>query len=208
MAESLLRWACASEEGADSADPLLRRLGLRCLRMGRGKTPFTIRPAVLADAESIVRVHHAAVHRSGATSYPREVLDAWSGEPIEARFARMRQAIASADELVLVAEDGPRVIAFGSVVVSLEELRSLYVHPDAWRRGAGAMLLAELERLATGRGLTRLQLKSSLNAEPFYQALGYAVVGPGVHQIGAGLTMSCVKMHKDLILGKGRSEHC
>lgn len=131
-------------------------------------------------------------------SYPKEVLDAWSGEPGEARFARMRQAIGSSDELVLVAEDGQRVIGFGSVVVSLEELRSLYVHPDTWRRGVGAVLLAELERLATGRGLTRLRLKSSLSAEAFYRRSGYAVVGPGVHRIAAGLKMACVKMCKEL----------
>ena len=157
-----------------------------------------IRSGVAEDAESIVRVHHASVHRAGAASYPNKVLDAWFGEPREARFARMRQAIGSADELVLVAEDGQRVIGFGSIVLSLGELRSLYVHPDAWRRGVGAVLLAELERLAAGRGLTRLQLKASLNAEPFYQASGYASDGPGVHQIGAGLTMACVKMHKEL----------
>ena len=101
-------------------------------------------------------------------SYPKEVLDAWSGEPGEARFARMRQAIGSSDELVLVAEDGQRVIGFGSVVLSLEELRSLYVHPDTWRRGVGAVLLAELERLATGRGLTiPRSIRSFTAARPF-----------------------------------------
>ena len=173
-------------------------LGLRCARMDPREAPLSLRPANLADAEDIVRVHHAAVHTSGATSYSEEVLDAWSGDPSEARFERMRRAIASEDELVLVAESSSRVIAFGSVVVSLTELRSLYVHPDASRRGVGAALLAELERLAVKRGLTRLQLKASLNAEAFYRRSGYAVVGPGVHQIAAGLTMACVEMRKEL----------
>lgn len=164
-----------------------------------------LRPAVLEDAEAIVRVHHAAVHASAANTYRPEVLEAWSGVPSEARFARMRQAIASADESILVAEDARRVIGFGSVVLSLEELRSLYVHPEAWRRGAGAALLAELERLAMGRGLTRLQLKSSLNAEPFYRAAGFVAIGPGTHRIGDGLTMECVRMHKDLLPPDGRT---
>jgi putative acetyltransferase len=52
-------------------------------------------------------------------------------------------------------------------------LRACYVSPDAVRRGCGRRLVAEIELIARARGLVRLEVASSLNAEPFYTRLGY-----------------------------------
>lgn len=162
-----------------------------------------VRPAVAADAAAIVAVHHAAVHRSAAAAYPRETLDAWSGPPGEARFRRMREVIEEGDELVLVAEvEGSRIVGFGAVIPRLEELRSLYVDPDAGGRGVGTRLLAALERLAVERGLARLTLNSSVNAEGFYRRAGYATVERGVHRLGSGHELACVRMVKAMA-GRG-----
>lgn len=153
-----------------------------------------IRPAVAADAAAIVAVHHAAVHRSAAAAYPRETLDAWSGPPGEARFRRMREVIAEVE--------GSRIVGFGEVIPRLEELRSLYVDPDAGGRGVGTRLLAALERLAVERGLARLTLNSSVNAEGFYRRAGYATLERGVHRLGSGHELACVRMVKAMV-GRG-----
>jgi hypothetical protein len=39
--------------------------------------------------------------------------------------------------------------------------------------GVGSALVKEMERIAGDRGLTHLELHASINAEPFYTALGY-----------------------------------
>ena len=67
----------------------------------------------------------------------------------------------------------------GALVVSRSELRACYVVPEAARSGVGTALVNEIERIAREHGLTHLQLESSINAEPFYRAVGYAVVERG-----------------------------
>jgi putative acetyltransferase len=157
-----------------------------------------IRPATPADAEAIINLHFAAVHQTAAAFYTNEVLDTWSTPPDERRYQRIRNAIAKGDELFVVAEDASEVIGFGSILPSAQELHAVYVHPKAGRRGIGARILIGLERLAVERGLSRLQLDASLNAEAFYRRAGYEVVERGLFQLGGGVEMGAVKMRKEL----------
>jgi putative acetyltransferase len=163
----------------------------------------TVRPAVSADAVAIIDVHFAAVHRTASTFYSSEVLDNWSPQPNEARYQQMREIIAGDEELVLVAEDASGVVAFGSIVPRLRELRAVYVHPNTGRRGVGSQVLAALERLALERGIPQLQMVASVNAEAFYRRAGYEVVESGTHRLRAGQEMACVKMAKHLAPYRG-----
>jgi GNAT superfamily N-acetyltransferase len=158
----------------------------------------TIRPARVADAQAIIDLHFAAVHRIAATFYPPAVLDSWSSRPDEARDQRMREVIAGGDELVLVAETASGVVAFASVEPRLRVLRAVYVHPDAGGRGVGSQLLTALERLVVVRGVLELHVDASVNAEAFYQRAGYEVVEYGIHRLATGQDMACVKMFKKL----------
>jgi putative acetyltransferase len=160
-----------------------------------------IRPATEADAEAIIDLHFAAVHQTAAAFYLPEVLDSWSRPPDERRYQQIRQAVAKGEELIVVAQDASGVVGFGSIVPSLRELHAVYVHPKAGRRGIGSRILIELERLAVDRGVPRLRMDASVNAEAFYQRAGYEIVEPSVFRLGAGLEMASVKMKKELIPG-------
>ena len=161
-------------------------------------TLIRIRPAVEADATGLSRVHFAAVRRTAAPFYPTDVIERWSPAPDERRREQFRSAIVGNDELFLVAERGGEVVGFGSIVPSSEELRAVYVHPDVGRSGVGGAILRGLEELAMARGLWRLQMDASLNAEAFYSRQGYEVIERGIHRMGAGVGMACVKMRKSL----------
>jgi hypothetical protein len=91
--------------------------------------PVTVRPAVAADAKAIIDLHFAAVHRTASTSNPPEVLDSWSRPPDETRYQQMRDAIAGGDEVVVVAEAPSGIVAFGSIVPRLRELRAVLEIP-------------------------------------------------------------------------------
>lgn len=67
-------------------------------------TPIHIRKARLEDAEAMVLVHYAAVHRVASGDYPPEILEAWSMTPDEARYRQMEQLIANGDAALFVAE--------------------------------------------------------------------------------------------------------
>lgn len=162
------------------------------------KSLFRIRPAELADAEAMVRVHFDAVRRTAAGFYPTEVIEGWSREPGERRFANIRSVIAEGNKRLIVAVQGGAIVAFGGIAVLSGEISAVYVHPSAGRRGVGGLVLAELERMAVEYGLSSLHLKASVNAESFYSRHGYLVTGRGTHPLPNGIEMSCVAMTKSL----------
>jgi putative acetyltransferase len=157
-----------------------------------------LRSAGPSDVVAIADLHFAAVHQTAATAYSPDVLESWSRRPDESRYQEVRAAIAGGDELFLVAEIASEVVAFGSVVPRLRELRAVYVHPTVGRRGIGSQILAALERLALAAGMVDLQMDASVNAEAFYRRAGYEVVKRGTHRLSTGHEMACVRMAKGL----------
>src|SRR3990170_4334055 len=142
---------------------------------------FHVRLAVMSDAESIVRTHHEAVWNTARHHYPADVLEAWAVTLTDDSYEQVRQEIADADMVVLVAESTSRIAGFGMIVPADEELRAVYVDPAFGRQGVGTAILHRLEQTARERSVTRLNLASSLNAEAFYAKHGYDVVERGVH---------------------------
>jgi putative acetyltransferase len=159
---------------------------------------FRVREAVETDAEAVARVLFEAIHGSASRYYSSEVIASWARVPDELRCSQIRRAIAGTDELCLVAEHKGEVVGFGSIVPSLSELRALYVRTDVGRRGVGAAILHDLERMAVARGLSELHMDASINAEVFYQRHGYQVIERGEHRLANGAQMACVKMRKPL----------
>jgi putative acetyltransferase len=157
-----------------------------------------VRPAVGNDARALVNLHFASVRHFAAGHYPTEILQLWSTPPDDRRYERMRLAIASDVELVLVAESMGAICGFGSIVATEQELRSLYVDPAFGRRGIGSALLSRLELLAVAKGMRELQLKASLNAEAFYRKRGFKIIRQGLHRLSGGIDMQCLEMRKSL----------
>jgi putative acetyltransferase len=102
------------------------------------------------------------------------------------------------NETTVVAEMDGKIVGFGTIVESNNELRALYVSANFGRQGVGSALLRELEKLAKERGCGELHLDSSLTAAPFYANHGYEETGQGEHTLSSGNKMACVKMRKAL----------
>ena len=71
-------------------------------------------------------------------------------------------------------------------------------HARGRSAGCGSALVHEIERLARGHGLTRLDLAASLNAEAFYAAHGYEVRERSEVVLRNGHRMAAVWMGKHL----------
>ena len=61
----------------------------------------------------------------------------------------------------------------------------LYVDPAAHGSGVGRLLMREMEWRAVSCGCGRLGVVSTLNAVPFYEAVGFRVVADHLHGAGA-----------------------
>jgi GNAT superfamily N-acetyltransferase len=158
--------------------------------------PVFVHPMQPDEARRFLEIHHESVRGLAATDYSPPVIDAWAAPITDERlqcFLQNRDA-----EIRLIAEMDGEPVGIGALVVANSELRACYVLPSATRRGVGAAIVAEIERLAHEHGLRELHLESSVTAEPFYVALGYRVERRGEHRIAPGVAMAAITMRKDL----------
>ena len=176
--------------------------------MSREECGVSLRLARESDAETIVRIQFEAFHAAASAFYPTEVMQCWAPEPSAPRADELRLAIAREGPLWIVAELEGTLVGFGSLAAPARELRGVYVVASAARRGVGGSIVAELERLASVRGVTSLELIAPLNAEKFFARRGYRVVGRHIERFAAPeLRMACLKMQKGLPAAVALPEH-
>ena len=95
----------------------------------------------------------------------------------------LAETIAAAGSVVLVAEDGGRMVGFCTAYMTLESIRfglrcwveELVVDPERRSEGIGAALLAEARRWAAERKASHLKLDSGIarvDAHRFYEQEG------------------------------------
>lgn len=92
--------------------------------------------------------------------------------------------IEQADNSLLVAVEGGRILAVGSVT-DAGTIGLNYVSPDARFRGVSRALLRALEARAVERGNRRCALTSTETARRFYRSNGYVESGPPSGAFGA-----------------------
>lgn len=160
---------------------------------------MSVRNACAADAELLVRLHHAAVHEAARHDYPQDVLDAWSPPPDERRFAWMRGQIAAGKNRVLVAA-APDGSVTGFCMFSTTDgwIQAVYVTPARSGSGIGRRLLRMAEQEIAARDGCSARLNASQNALRFYLREGYVVVRATTQALADGTRMDCLEMHKDL----------
>ncbi len=127
-----------------------------------------IRPVVGSDANDLVDL-------LASLGFPAPL------EEVDERLQRLMEA----NEAVLVAAGGDRLLGFVSIHVtpvlhraaSVGRLTALVVAPDHRRRGIGRTLVEAAEVLLIARGCEMIEITSNLKlteAHEFYERLGYA----------------------------------
>lgn len=160
--------------------------------MPRG-TALSIRRARDTDRDAIWRVHTDSIRALCAGWYGAAEIETWIGRltPDVYRGAILHR-------VVLVAEQDGEMIGFGQLDLDRAEIEAVYVGPGTARHGIGSRLLRALEDVARIRGLTRLHLCASLNAQAFYAARGYRPVQKEQHRLTDAVSLDCVRMEKAL----------
>jgi GrpB-like predicted nucleotidyltransferase (UPF0157 family)/L-amino acid N-acyltransferase YncA len=169
--------------------PFVRRV----LTLAVGETTFTVRPARDADAPGIFEAHTKAIREICSGSYSEREIEAWAGRHyLGAHLPAIRS------QRVVVVEDGEGIAGFGELDHEGGEVRAVYVHPRAVRRGIGSAILAELERIARDAGLRSLHLSASINAVSFYQRRDFRAENRTTLSLAPDVAIACVVMRKDL----------
>lgn len=172
---------------------------------------MSIRRARLADARGIAEVNVAAWRSAYRGLLPDYVLDDLS---LTDREARWRERIARPWGHIFVAEQAEHIVGFAACGNSQDEdidrqevgeIYVIYVHPDQWRQGVGAMLLGEAIgclREDRFQQVILWVLSGNKRAIRFYEALGFAADGVSkMKQRSDGSQMAVVRYRRSIGYG-------
>lgn len=164
-----------------------------------------VRPATPDDRRAIRECHVAAIRAYAPDAYDERQVAAWAekDDPLDEDYpvesAAHHLVVAERDDDPGARTDG--VVAYGHLVPEKQELRAVYVHPDAARDGVGTTVLEHLESRARDLALDELRLWASLNAVGFYERAGYVCVEREtvmkIHD-GESVDLDVVQMRKPL----------
>lgn len=153
-------------------------------------TAVHIRKAGIDDAATSFAIRRDAIREQCRGHYPQDDLDIWMAGTMSETFAR-RVA-----EVFYVAIVDEMVVGTGMIDLASGRIDAVFVLPAYMGQGVGRAMVDYLERLAVEAGLGELQLESTLNAAPFYRALGFEGEGQSVYRSGLGVSIACVPMVK------------
>lgn len=155
--------------------------------------PVAIRPARFDDAAGICAVHRASIAGICSACYTPREIDIWTGLLTPDKYAEPLRS-----QVMFVAEREGEVVGFSQLDTEQALVLAVYVLPGMLGTGVGRALLQRLEDAARQRGIPRLALDATLNAEPFYARAGYGRIRMNQHRLAPDVALACVRMEKSL----------
>ena len=136
--------------------------------MAQANPKLALRPMLPADVPLLAEIFRASIEELTADDYSDAQRGAWAAAADdEAAFDKRLTK-----NLTLVATLAGSPVGFISLQ-GAEHLDMLYVHPAVIGKGAGAMLLDAIERLAAARGAAKLTADASDTARGFFERRGF-----------------------------------
>ena len=141
------------------------------------------RQATVADVVPLSELIRRTIRVSNSKDYDQKSIDLLCAifelEPVTERIE---------NELILLCFAGTRLV--GTVGLTDDYLRSLFVEPAYQGQGFGRVLTARIEEEARQKAIPEMMLHSSLTAREFYAALGYKFVELQSYPEGPFILMS------------------
>ncbi len=155
---------------------------------------LTIESATVEGIAECLALIKASVAELAVTHYSDDEIAAWiSHYPEHDEFAAWGR-----NRTTFMAREGKRLVGFGQIDVSRNEIEGIHVAPDRARNRIGAQLVEKMEKAAIDAGLGELQVQASLNAADFYTACGYEVVREITFRCRNRVSLNAFLMKKSL----------
>src|SRR3981189_2750356 len=136
--------------------------------MGQALPKPACRPFLSEDAPVLAAIFVAAIEELTGDDYSEAQQEAWASAADDEEAFGKRLA----SELTLIATLQNSPVGFAALK-GPDHIDMLYVHPSVAGQGVASMLCDALEKLAGGRGATRLTVDASDNASEFFRKRGY-----------------------------------
>ncbi|MFC5742898.1 GNAT family N-acetyltransferase [Dyella tabacisoli] len=151
-----------------------------------------IRKATIDDAPISFAIRREAIRAQCRDHYPWQDLEIWTAGEMSGAFASR-----VADQFYVAVID-ERVVSTGMIDLATGKIDAVFVCPEYMGRGIGRAMMAHLEDLAVHSGLLDVHLDATLNAAPFYRAIGFEGDGRVIYKSSLGVSLTCVPMIKHL----------
>ena len=151
-----------------------------------------IRKAISRDIPAIVQIHKSCVRIMNATAYPASVISVWLKQ-IKANS--VRKQFHNSKWIVLTRTT--RVIGFAQYSIGDKKLYQINISPRYANKGLGKLIYVFIEREFMKRKAKIIELDATLNAVPFYKALGFRKVKTISFKLGSS-KIRMIQMKKQL----------
>ncbi len=123
------------------------------------------------DSKAVHEIALRALRETNARDYPASVIDRLVltlPDKVASNLETWHAFVAIADG---------RVVGTGSL--NGQTVSSVYVHPDYQRHGIATKLMDAIENAAIARAEGKLNVQSSITAQPFYAKRGFKIIQEG-----------------------------
>ena len=152
---------------------------------------MTLRKATPQEAETLWNIRNQAIRHGCTTSYDAEVIARWTPDLMPERY---RQMVIEYPFYVVEDEKGD-VAVTGYLDLDTHCLEAIFTLPAASGKGMATRIIEVLKHEARSRGITRLTLDATPNAQSFYQKLGFVTLRENYHHSRmAGADLRCFEM--------------
>ncbi len=163
---------------------------------------ITIRAARATDAAAVTALLERSYPVLMAPAYEPSVLAAALPTMTRANPALLASgtfylAEAPGDGLVGCGGWTPERPGSGDASPALGHVRHFATHPDRTGRGIGRAVFDRCRAAAGAAGIVHLECYASLNAEPFYRALGFSTLRQADIVLAEGVRLPVVVMRRD-----------
>jgi ribosomal protein S18 acetylase RimI-like enzyme len=167
---------------------------------------MNIRRATADDAPVLAKVHVESWQAAYKGIVPDSHLERFTCQRREQAF---REAIAAGLEETYLVEEDSQPVGILTIGASRDadldvrvtgEIWGIYITPGYWRRGNGAAMVHEAERMLASRGCADVVLwvlEANTDARRFYEKMGFALDG-AVRVIELGGPLKAVRYKKIL----------
>lgn len=136
-----------------------------------GALPLRIRPMYLEESGTVLNLICLSIRADRTTAYsPHQIK----------KLLRVYCRLVDSPGIVIVAESESRIVGVAKAsfrLFRIQLIEAVFTHPDFVGRGVGTALVAELERMAKLRNVSKVIVYAAVAATGFYQKLSYQHVG-------------------------------
>ncbi|HHA1913891.1 TPA: GNAT family N-acetyltransferase [Enterobacter asburiae] len=156
---------------------------------------MVLRRANPQEAEILWTIRNQAIRHGCKTSYDADVIARWTPDLMPERY---RQMVIEYPFYVVEDEKGD-IAATGYLDLDTHRVEAIFTVPAASNKGMATRIIEALKNEARSRGITRLTLDATPNAQSFYQKLGFATLSEKYHHSRmAGADLRCFEMAIEL----------